>query len=98
RANHLERVGRKAASLNPEYSGYGRRVAGRNETSSFVVSRARLGGNVMRRFFPMLVQPFLLLPLFLLVGAVGPAKTLAAQLTLTWTDTSNNEVGFEIER
>src|SRR5712692_9645595 len=52
----------------------------------------------MRRFFPRLVQQLLLLPVVLLVGAVGPTLARAAQLTLTWTDTSVNEDGFKIER
>src|SRR5229473_5696965 len=52
----------------------------------------------MRRFFPRLVQQLLLLPVFLVMSAVGPAATMAAQLTLTWTDASMNEDGFKIER
>ena len=39
-----------------------------------------------------------LLTLLLLAGMTWPAESIAAQLTITWTDNSNNEDGFKIER
>jgi len=48
----------------------------------------------LRRF--SLLTP--LIPLLLLAAMTWPAESIAAQLTISWTDTSNNEDGFKIER
>ena len=39
-----------------------------------------------------------LIPLLLLTAMMLPAESIAVQLTVTWTDNSNNEDGFKIER
>jgi hypothetical protein len=53
--------------------------------------------NLVRRFMRLCHHAFLI-PLLLLPAMVWQVEASAAQLKLTWTDNSNNEDGFEIER
>ena len=46
----------------------------------------------------MFAQRAFWIGLLLVAAAAWPVHAFAAQLTLTWTDASDNEVGFKIER
>ncbi len=45
-----------------------------------------------------LCQRTVLIPLLLLAAMAWHGESIAAQLSSTWTDNSNNEDGFKIER
>ncbi|MCI0370636.1 MAG: fibronectin type III domain-containing protein [candidate division NC10 bacterium] len=53
----------------------------------------------MSSFWSLFEGPFLVFLLLLILPVIArPEEAAAAQLTLTWTDNSTNEAGFNIER
>ena len=89
-------MGRKATGLKPELAGYGSWVARRHESSLGLVVPSSLEDKVSLN--QKLLRYFILIFFFLLTALTWQSQVSAGQLQLAWTDNSNNEDGFKIER